>query len=173
MPAWLEGRSFAVTATILFLIVLARAQATYWAGRGAMAGALHTTLRRRLTGPRMTRAIAALNRWGLPLITVSFITIGFQTVVNAAAGLTRMHWGRYTAAMLPGCVAWAVMYATIGFAAFTAWMRLGGVWQWVALAALVVLAAAGVAIAVHVKRRLRAAGESTMGTAPVTGADAG
>ena len=46
-----------------------------------MAGALHTTLRRRLTGPRMTRAIAALNRWGLPLITVSFITIGFQTVV--------------------------------------------------------------------------------------------
>lgn len=173
MPAWLEGRPFAVTVLVLFLIVLARAQATYWAGRGAMSGALHTALGRRLTGPRMTRAIARLHRWGLPLITVSFVTIGFQTVVNAAAGVTRMHWGRYTAAMLPGCVAWSLIYATVGIAAFTAWLRLDGAWQWVALSTLVVLAAAGVAITVHVKRRLRAAAGTAVATAPVNSPDAG
>lgn len=173
MPAWLEGRSFAVTATILFLIVFARAQATYWTGRGAMTGALHTTLGRRLNGPRMTRAIAALHRWGLPLITASFLTVGFQTVVNAAAGLTRMPWGRYTAAMTPGCVAWSLIYSTIGFAAFTALLRLDGAWQWVALATLVVLAAAGAAITVHVRRRLRAAGELPMDSVAADSADAG
>lgn len=173
MPAWLEGRPFAVTATVLFLIVFARAQATYWTGRGAMTGALHTALGRRLNGPRMTRTIAALNRWGLPLITISFLTIGFQTVVNAAAGIIRMPWVRYTAAMTPGCVAWSLIYSTIGFAAFTAWLRLDGAWQWVALSALVVLAAAGVAIAVHAKRRIRAAAENAAGAAPVNSADAG
>lgn len=173
MPTWLAGRPFAVTVIVLFLIVLARAQATYWAGRGAMTGALRTTVGRRLTGPRMTRAIAALHRWGLPLVTVSFITIGFQTVINAAAGVTRMHWGRYTAAMLPGCAAWALIYATVGLAAFTAWLRLDGAGHWVALAALAGVIAAGVLIAVHVKRRLRATGEPAMGTAPANDADAG
>jgi len=173
MPAWLEDRPFAVTVLVLFLIVLARAQATYWAGRGAMSGALHTAVGRRLTGPRMTRAIARLHRWGLPLITISFVTVGFQTVVNAAAGVTRMHWGRYTAAMLPGCVAWALIYATIGLAAFTAWLRLDGPWQWVALAALIALAVAGGAIAVHVKRRLRAAREAATYAAQTDVADAG
>lgn len=172
MPAWLEGRPFAVTVLVLFLIVLARAQATYWAGRGAMSRALHTALGRRLTGPRMTRAIARLHRWGLPLITVSFVTVGFQTVINAAAGVTRMHWGRYTAAMLPGCVAWALIYATVGIAAFTAWLRLDGAWQWVALAALVVVAALGIGIAAHVKRRVRAEGDAVRGATPAGAVDA-
>jgi membrane protein DedA with SNARE-associated domain len=171
MPAWLEGRPFAVTVLVLFLIVLARAQATYWAGRGAMSGALHTSFRRRLTAPRMTRAIARLNRWGLPLVTISFITIGFQTVINAAAGLTRMHWGRYTAAMLPGCVAWAQIYATVGFTALTAWLRLDGAWQWVALAALVAVIATGIAIAVHVKRRLTAASGAATDLPPANAVD--
>lgn len=172
MPAWLEGRPFAVTATVLFLIVLARAQATYWAGRGAT-GALHTTLRRRLDGPRMTRAIAALHRWGLPLITISFLTIGFQTVINAAAGLTRMHWGRYTAAMVPGCVAWALIYSTIGFAALTAWLRLEGGWQWVAPTALVALIAVGAVITIHVKRRHQTASAPAPDATAADSVDAG
>lgn len=152
MPDWLEGRSFAVAFAILFLIVLLRAQATYWAGRGAAAGARHTRLRRRLDGARATRTVAALNRWGLPVVTVSFLTIGFQTLVNAMAGFTRMRWGRYTVAMVPGCVAWAAIYATVGFAAITGWMNLQGAWKWVSLGAIVGLVIAGLVIAGHVRR---------------------
>ncbi len=155
MPSWLAGRPFAITFLVLFGIVLLRAQATYWAGRGVTTGAMHTSVGERLSGPRLSRAIAAINRWGLPVVTVSFVTVGFQTAVNAAAGLTRMRWTRYTAAMVPGCVAWAAIYATVGFAAITAWLRLGGAWQWVALGVVALLATAGVAIVVHVRRRLR------------------
>lgn len=157
MPDWLEGRPFLITAAILFGIVLLRAQATYWAGRGAANGMRRTRLGERMAGPRMTRATAALNRWGLPVITVSFITVGFQTVVNAAAGLTRMRWGRYTVAMLPGCIAWSIIYATVGFAAITAWMSLHGAWKWVAAIALLLVAIAGGAIWMHVRAMRRKA----------------
>lgn len=157
MPSWLEGRSFAVTVAILFVIVLLRAQATYWAGRSVGNGIRRTAAGRRMNGPRTQRAIASLHRWGPPLITVSFLTVGFQTVVNAAAGLTRMRWGRYTAAMLPGCVLWALLYGTVGFAAFTALFTLTGPWQWAALGAILALAVAGVAIRRHARRRLAAA----------------
>ena len=42
MPSWLEGKPFAITFAVLFGIVLLRAQATYWLGRGVTAGVLHT-----------------------------------------------------------------------------------------------------------------------------------
>ena len=42
MPSWLEGKPFAITFAVLFCIVLLRAQATYWLGRGVTAGVLHT-----------------------------------------------------------------------------------------------------------------------------------
>ncbi|MEO7125496.1 MAG: VTT domain-containing protein [Nakamurella sp.] len=170
MPSWLVGRPFAITFAVLFGIVLLRAQATYWAGRGASAGARHTSLQRRLDGPKMIKTIAVLNKWGLPIITVSFVTVGFQTVVNAAAGLTRMRWGRYTAAMLPGCAAWALLYATVVFAAFTAWINLRGAWKWAGLAAILLVALGGVAIAIHVRAvRIRAAAAAS-GAAMSSGA---
>lgn len=155
MPSWLEGRPFAITFAILFGIVVLRAQATYWAGRGASSGARHTSLRRHLDSPRMTRTVDALNRWGMPVVTVSFLTVGLQTVVNGAAGLTRMRWGRYTAAMVPGCIAWALIYATAGFAAFTAWANLHGAWKWVALGGVALVLAAGVGIVLHVRAMRR------------------
>lgn len=155
MPDWLAGRPFAITFAVLFGIVLLRAQATYWAGRGAITGARRTRLSRSMDSPRVAKAIAALNRWGLPVVTVSFLTVGFQTVVNGAAGLSRMRWGRYTAAMVPGCLAWSAIYATAGFAALTAWMRLHGAWKWAAFGAVLLVIAAGVAIALHVRHMRR------------------
>lgn len=169
MPSWLEGRPFAITFTVLFGIVLLRAQATYWAGRGASAGARHTALRRRMDGPKMTKAIAILNKWGLPVITVSFVTVGFQTVVNAAAGLTRMRWGRYTAAMVPGCLVWALLYATVGFAALTSWMSLHGFWKWFGLAALIAVVIGGLFIAAHVRAMRRRAAAVSPAVATATG----
>jgi membrane protein DedA with SNARE-associated domain len=152
VPSWLEGRPFVIAFAVLLGIVFLRAQATYWAGRGVVTGAMHTRLAGRLTGPRLTRAIAALNRWGLPVVTISFLTVGFQTVINAGAGLTRMRWGRYTLAMLPGCAAWAAIYATVGLAAVTAWLTLNPAPRWGVIGCVIALAG-GIVTAVLLRRR--------------------
>jgi membrane protein DedA with SNARE-associated domain len=62
-----------------------------------------------------------------------------------------MRWGRYTVAMLPGCALWAALYATVGFAALTAWLTLHGAWKWVALAAVILVVAGGALIVRHVR----------------------
>ena len=155
MPSWLDGKPFAITFLVLFGIVLLRAQATYWIARGVTAGVLHTRWAAKVTGPRTTRAIASLNRWGLPLVTISFLTIGLQTVVNAAAGLIRMPWIRYTIAMLIGCIAWALIYATVGIAAVEAALALAARSPWALIGVLVVI---GVLVALVVVRRRRRAG---------------
>ncbi|WP_029137099.1 DedA family protein [Nakamurella lactea] len=141
MPNWWQGRPLWIAAIILFVIVFARAQGTYWIGRAARSGSLRTRWAPKLTGPRVSSAVRKLNRWGAPLVTVSFLTVGFQTVVNAAAGLTAMRWPRYTLAMVPGCVAWAFIYATVGLAAFDAWLALAARsawWAWLVAALLAV-----------------------------------
>ncbi len=151
MPTWFDGMPFGIAVVALFAIVLLRAQATYWIGRGVIAGALRTRFADKLTGPRTTRAVELLNEWGPPVVTVSFFTVGFQTVANAAAGLIRMPWLRYTIAMLIGCVAWALIYATVGFAAFDAAMTLAAHSPWLLVA--VILAVAAVMVTVIVRRR--------------------
>ena len=96
------------------------------------------------TGRGCVRATELVNRWGAPVITVSFLTIGFQTAVNAAAGLTRMPFGRYLMAMIPGCLAWALLYATVGLAAVGAALAVAASSPW-ALVGIVLLIAAGAA----------------------------
>lgn len=156
MPTWFEGMPFGIAVAALFLIVLLRAQATYWIGRGVIAGALHTRLADKLTGPRTTRAITLLNRYGPPIVTVSFLTVGFQTVANAAAGLIRMPWVRYTVAMVIGCIMWALIYATIGFAALNAAMALAAHSPWLLVGVIALLVA--IAVAVVIARRRRRSG---------------
>jgi membrane protein DedA with SNARE-associated domain len=165
MPDWLTGKPFAVTFAVLFLIVLARAQATYWIARGVSTGAMHTRLADRLSGPKISRAITEINRWGPPVVTVSFLTVGFQTVANAAAGLVRMPWVRYTVAMLIGCVAWALIYATVGIAAVEAAMALAArsPWALVAVIAALIGVAAIVITVVSRRRKRQVVGDSTGG----------
>lgn len=75
-------------------------------------------------------------------------------MVNAAAGLTRMAWIRYTVAMIVGCLAWAAIYATVGIAAWEGSLALAARSRW-ALAATLALVA-GVLIAAIVIRHRRA-----------------
>lgn len=137
----------------LFLtaVVFLRTQATYWVARWARAGAdavaeraesqdgRRARLARRLAGPGTERARAFLERWGFLGIPVSFLTIGFQTLVNASAGYARMRFDLYTLAMIPGCVAWATVYTAIGLSLWEAWLR-SPVLLVAALAAVVVVA---------------------------------
>lgn len=146
VPAFVSEGPWWGVFLFLFCVVFLRAQATYWAGwwlrKGAASGASHDSLdevsheqaadaahaptrrariAKRFSGPAWDRAQAFLERWGFIGVPVSFLTIGFQTMVNAAAGFTRMRWDFYTLAMIPGCVAWAVIYASLGVGLLEAW----------------------------------------------------
>lgn len=146
-----------IAVIVLFGIVLARAQATYWIGRAAAAGTLRSRWSRLLSGPKVTRATETINRWGPPIVTVSFLTVGFQTVANAAAGLTRMPFPRYLVAMVPGCVAWAFIYAAVAEGALYLARELP--WVLVGVAVLIALT-----IAVVARRRRSPAKPPEVGT---------
>jgi membrane protein DedA with SNARE-associated domain len=147
VPDALEGLGWWAIVAFLFVVVLLRAQATYWAGRwlrrgadsvahrpsetpadphGDPAAALppptrSSRLARRLSGPEMDRAQRFLERWGFIGIPLSFLTVGFQTLINATAGYIRMRWDLYTLAMLPGCVAWALVYGVVSLSLIEIW----------------------------------------------------
>lgn len=143
-----------VTLVGLFLIVMARANLTYWLGRGAAAGGRATLLRGVLDGPAMARAERFSARFGPYAVPLSFLTVGVQTAVNFSAGVTRMPLRRYLPAVTVGCIAWAIIYATIGLAAFEALVLAAARSPW-ALVAVGVAALAG-AVLVVVRRRTRA-----------------
>lgn len=105
---------------ILFGVVMLRSNGTYWVGRGVAAGGRKTKMQKYLDSPAVARAEKVIARWGAPAVSVSFLTIGVQTAVNAAAGLGRMPLRRYIPATIVGSLAWAAIYATIGLAAFEA-----------------------------------------------------
>lgn len=153
----LRAWPYPLTVATLFVIVMVRANATYWVGRAARAGATRTRLRRALSSAGFVRAQRLVGRWGAPVVTLSFLTVGIQTVVNLAAGATRMPLRRYLPAVTVGGVIWAFLYATAGFVTFAAWRRL---YQFSPLLATVLLVALAVALVVFVTRQLRVPGET-------------
>ena len=144
-----------VTVLALFAIVMCRANLTYWVGRGAAAGGRATRLRRFLDGPTMARAERFSARWGAYAVPVSFLTIGIQTAVNLSAGATRMPLRRYLPAVVLGCAMWAVIYATIGLAAFEALVLAAARSPWALVALAIVAAAVGVLVVVRRRTRRR------------------
>lgn len=137
---------------ILWLIILLRAGGTYALARAAHRLAHRGRVAAFLEGPRVSAAIEIINRWGAPVVAASFLTVGFQTAANAAAGLTRMPLRRYLPALVLGGLAWAAIYATIGLAALALWFELFLASLWAAVAALAVVGAVIVSI-VLVRRR--------------------
>lgn len=153
MPHWVQDGPFPVLYGFLLVVVFLRAQGTYWIGRGVAAGMLRTRWSRHFTGPRVTRAIGSIERWGWPIIPLSFLTIGFQSAVNAGAGVIRMRWIRYTLAMIPGCLVWALVYSLGGLAAFQGAVALAARSPWALVAAVVVLAVVITALVLRARRR--------------------
>ncbi len=135
-------------------------------GSGTTAGVIagvntRPRVRAMMQGPTMVRAIALIHRWGPIAVTLSFFTVGLQTVVNAAAGIVRMPWIRYTLFMIPGCIAWAFIYATVGLAAFLAVAGAAAGSPWGVAAVLVAVLAV---VAIVVLRRRRTAPQSSRAT---------
>lgn len=139
----------------LFVVVFFRAQATYWVGRAAVSGAEKSRWREKFRGPGMARAHAFLEKYGPIGVPASFLTVGFQTMVNASAGFTRMRYGVYTLVMIPGCIIWAALYTGLGYSVWHLF-TLSVTWAIVALVGVAVL----VTLAVIVIRRRRTAGSA-------------
>ena len=143
------GWPFWLVVAALYVIVMCRSHATYWAGRAVSAGARLETERRigprqwlRLldridawsASPRAQRGTALVHRWGPLGVAVTYLTVGLHTAVLVAAGLVRMPYLRFTVASLFGSALWAVVWSTVGLGAILAVTR-----SWWGAAALVVV----------------------------------
>ncbi|MCD4549450.1 DedA family protein [Schaalia sp. lx-260] len=124
----------------LFFVVFFRAQLTYWLGRAAAHGFISAEKRtgflgaiaRWFNGPTPRKGAHILDKWGLVVIPLCFLTVGVQTAVNAGAGLVRLHWRTYTLAMIPGCIAWAILYSLGLLTLWTSTLQAiaGSPWGW-------------------------------------------
>jgi membrane protein DedA with SNARE-associated domain len=150
LPFW---QAFAV----LFVIVMARSNATYWVGRGAVVGWRRY---RGAHGDVTKRAESLLSSLGPLAVTLSYLTIGIQTAVHLTAGVMRMPLRFYLPAAVVGSAAWAALYATIGLAVVQAWIA-AEAGSWWALAVLGAVLAAGIATwFVRARRRGREVDET-------------
>ncbi len=129
MPQWWDDQGFVITFAVLFVVAMARGQLTYWIARAVTEGTLARTHPARgwrarvhswLQGEGLARGRRSLQRWGLIVVPLAYLTVGFQTLVLAAAGVMQIRWSWFTAAQLPGAGAWALIYSTIGFAVWQA-----------------------------------------------------
>ncbi|HYI56967.1 MAG TPA: VTT domain-containing protein [Microlunatus sp.] len=120
-----RGLPFPLAVGALFVIVLVRAGGTYALGRGVRAGASRTSrVQRLVSSPRFVRAQELVESWGAPIVVLSFLTVGFQTVANLAAGVGRMPLRRYLPALVIGSLIWAFLYATVGLITVAALIHL-------------------------------------------------
>lgn len=138
---------YGVVVATLFCIVMLRANGTYWLGRGMAAGARRTRAAKMMASPHYETATRLLNKWGPPAVTLSFLTVGLQTMVLLTAGLTRMPLRRFLPAVTVGCVAWAFLYGTVGI---VGWVAVRELWARspIAVVAVAIVMLAAVAWAV-------------------------
>jgi len=131
--------SLIVAVAVLFVVAMARSHATYWAGRGVVRGAktVHETdkgfawwrsMIEHLEAWTNTRAarrgLDLVRRWGAPAVSLAYLTFGVQTAVFASAGLIRMKYTKFTVASVPGSIAWAIVWSTVGLGAVWGAIRL-------------------------------------------------
>ncbi|MFE6235803.1 DedA family protein [Cellulosimicrobium sp. NPDC057862] len=162
MPDALDGAPFAALFGFFFAIAFVRTQATYWIARLVTTWTLDRTrpvkpwvarVHAWLSGRSAARGIETVRRWGVLAVPVSFLATGTKTVVNAAAGVVRMPFGRYLAAMTLGCAIHATIYATVGWAVWTAAFAAATGSPWGVAALVLLVLAAVVGVVVMVRRR--------------------
>jgi membrane protein DedA with SNARE-associated domain len=151
-----RGWPYPVAVATLFIVAMLRAGATYALGRAAQTGARRTRVARLMARPGFARVQGLVARWGAPLVTASFLTVGIQTLVNLVAGLTQMPLRRYVPALVLGSLLWGFLYATVGFATFSAWRELYARYPAATVGLTAVLVGALVAYVLHQVRQRRA-----------------
>ncbi|MBR8740471.1 DedA family protein [Nocardiopsis sp. MG754419] len=152
--AFLEGQPFWVVYVTLLVVILLRAPATYLLGRGIGAGVNRGRIGARL-GPRLDAAKARIDRYGAPVVTLGFFTVGMQTAINFSAGAVRMRFPVYFAAVFVGGLAWAGLWGTVISGLVGTWLVLFLNSPWTAMG-VAVLALLVVTVLVLRHRRQRA-----------------
>lgn len=166
MPSWLQSWPFVWLYLFFVLGAALRSQALYWLGRGIAAGVLHSRWSARLDGPRTQRAVQLIERWGMPVVPLSFLTVGLQSAVHGASGLLRLHWVRYTLWSVPGWLVWALVWAGGGTAALYGTVALAARSPWALAGAALVVAGAVTVLVVRRRRRREAADAVDRARAP-------
>jgi len=170
LPDFLSGLPFWLVFGFLLFGAMIRGQGTYWIGRIATVQALkhirptggwRLRAHRALSGEGAQRGVDAIRRWGLVIVPIAYLTVGFQSMVMLGAGILRIHWLRFTLAQVPGAIAWAAIYSTVGFAVWNAALAAaagspGGI------AVLVGLVLTVVAVVVLRRRRAQRADEELL-----------
>ncbi|WP_158676370.1 DedA family protein [Tessaracoccus sp. OH4464_COT-324] len=121
--SWTEA-PLALVVGALWLISMLRSNGTYWIGRMVARGTGQSRWRGLLESRHYRRAQNWLNQWGPLAVVMCFLTIGLLTMVNLAAGITRMSLPRYLVSVSIGCLIWAMIYGTVGFIGFVAIAKL-------------------------------------------------
>lgn len=178
----MDGWPFEAVIAGLFVIVIARSHAFYWLGRGVVVGRERLARRtqdapvsdapgsddrpaatgarahvlRVMRTPTARRGLAMVHRFGPFAVTLAYLTVGVQTAVFVGSGLLRMPYLRFTLASLPGAVAWAFIYGTVGLGVVWAAVGLATASPW-GLAAVLLLVAALVTWLVRRRRARRTA----------------
>ncbi|WP_017571778.1 DedA family protein [Nocardiopsis halotolerans] len=154
---FLDGQPFWIVYFTLLGVVLCRAQATYWIGRGLGAGVTRSRVGARL-GPRLETARRRIDRYGAPVVTLSFCTVGVQTAINLSAGAMRMRFPRYLAAMFVGSLIWAGLWGVVIGGVVGTWLTLFLESPWMALGVCVLAAAVVALLVLRARRRSRVDG---------------
>ncbi|MCS6710757.1 VTT domain-containing protein [Brachybacterium sp. EF45031] len=152
MIDWLRSLPIVEAVAFLYVVVLGRAGATYALGRMAHRLARRGRMAQVLDSPRVEAAMELVARRGAPVVALSFLTVGFQTAANAAAGITRMPLRHYLPALAVGGLAWALIYALVGISAVALWLELFLRSPWAAVAVLVAVVALLIALILRPRR---------------------
>jgi membrane protein DedA with SNARE-associated domain len=153
---WPIGWLFAA----LFVIAMLRGQLLYWIGRTLTRATLdHTYPRagwrasayRWLEGGGANAGIESVRRWGLVAVPFSYLTLGVQSAIQAAAGVLRIPCWHYCVAQIPGALAWAGIYTSFGF---VTWAAIGaGIRRYPAPTVTLLLVTLVIGLACAVRRR--------------------
>lgn len=148
-------RDWPLLAIYLFFLfgAFARSQAIYWLGRGASAGLLRSRWGDRVDSPQVRRATRSVERWGMPIVPVAFLTVGFQSAVFFAVGLLRVGWLRFTLWTIPGALVWAAVWGGSGVVIAAAVWSLAQQSPLAAAAITTALAVAVIALVLVARRR--------------------
>ncbi|MFH9613928.1 DedA family protein [Streptomyces pratensis] len=152
----------ALTAGVLYVIVLLRAGGTFAVGWLAGAGARRSRFAGKISSAKFRRAERAIQRWGAPVVAGSFLTVGFQTAANFLAGSMRMPLPRYLPALLLGGAAWALIYATAGLGVLEVLGRLFAERTVLGVSAVAVLLLAVCGVVVYRRRKAVLSSDDTV-----------
>jgi membrane protein DedA with SNARE-associated domain len=115
--------------------------------------------------PGIERIERLVERYGAPIVVLVRFMYGLRAVGPIAIGMTGMHWARFAALNALGAALWAALVAALGYALGSTLELVLGDLRRVEEAVFAVVAVAGIAIALIVRARRRAA-QSSPNAAP-------